>query len=80
MLCIVNTLLFIMMLFFLFVVPVGAGIVLVYSAITDKFCVKPLDTDPLLWRMAYPIRGPAGVAAIIFGFWATWSAIYSEFL
>jgi len=78
MLSIVNTLLFIMMIFFLFVVPVGVGIMMVYSAITGKFCVKPLDTDPILWRLGYPIRGPVGVAAIFFGIWMTYTALKSE--
>lgn len=79
MLWLVNTLLFIMMIFFLFVIPVGVGIAMVYSAITGKFCVKPLDTDPILWRVGYPIRGPVDVAAITFGLWMTWKALKSEF-
>ena len=77
----INILWVIIMLFSYLVVlfPTGVGILLVYSAITGRFYVKPLESDPLIDRWIYPIRGKVGIAFILFGLWVIYLVIKSEF-
>jgi len=75
----INTLLTTMMLFFSLVLSVGIGTLFVYSAITGRFCVKPLDSDPLVDHLVYQIWGLVGIAFILFGLWLTYHFIKSEF-
>ena len=56
---------------FLSIIP-AVGILFIYSAITGKFLVKPLEDEQWHLHISYRFRGIIGIGILIFSFWIFW--------